>query len=155
MFIEKLSEEDIVNFVKEQINKNYKIKIELPKSIVKSKYMSDTFVYNFEPIKRLNNSIIVKAEGKCLTKDKEKFSYRNNEMFYTFRDFDYDYNMVIRLKKEPQIEWLKFMYSKFGEDYKKAFVENRKELKTEKNNTIDEMTKLAVKNSMESYVFDN
>ena len=100
MFIEKLQKEDFVSFIKE---------------ITNGKYFMIDGLFNVDSIKNF------KYEDGVV-------SFKNRYLVFTFSDFSYrnsaDVKRIIP-QKEYNERWLRFMYLKFGDEYKKAFLFHR------------------------------
>ena len=109
MFIERLNKEEIINYCKDDLRK---FQEEIP------------FLY-FNP-DEVNKYTL--ADGK-VTLDISGVSY-------SISDFDLtNYDKVRHDSSTADIDWIKYMYKKFGEEYKKAFFSYREE---QKNKTVAE-----------------
>ena len=103
MFVEKLSKKDIIEYI---------TKYELPNydDYVKSQY-------DFSAI--TNYKV---GEGKITFKIRDKK--------FKFTDFDYTTNYTIALYNGVHHKrWLSFMYKRFGEEYRQAFLSFREQEK--------------------------
>ena len=105
MFIEKLSKEDVAKF----LNKKFKQRVEL---------LTDMYDFN-------NPCFYENVDGKITLKTK----YNS----FTLTDFEFEYSFGTLLSENAKYDkdWLNFMYAKFGEEYKKAFLNMRENLKNE------------------------
>lgn len=113
MFVEKLSKEDLIDYISKYELVNY------------DEYARSQ--YDFNAITNYNV-----REGKI--------TFRINDKKFKFTDFDYTTNFIIRFQKGTHNEkWLHFMFKKFGNPYKVAFLTFREQEKkrvlekTEKN----------------------
>lgn len=116
MFVEKLTKEDIVEYLK--------------------KYVWSYRKYAFlRSPKTVENFEVKNGQITCDLND--------IGVYYTFRDFTF--SEVVTEKPEIEQSWLNFMYAKFGEEYKKAFLNyraNRKDVEIEKaKQRYDQQTK--------------
>jgi len=67
--------------------------------------------------------------------ENEKVTFDINDIHYTFTDFDYiDSDMQMIFYNINNIQWLNFMFDKFGLLYKTAFNNYNKARKSNKNN---------------------
>lgn len=109
MFIEKLKKQEILDFLATNDGKRFSKEV---KEIAK--------LYTSE-----KGNIIVEIDAKfCVD--------RNVEFKCAISDFNYNHNHKAPLYyAEHCEEWLKFMYQKFGEEYKSEFLKQRE---TEKKN---------------------
>ena len=109
MFIERLNKEEIINYCKDDLKK---FQEEIP------------FLY-FNP-----------DEVNKYTLSDGKVTLDISGVSYNISDFDLtNYDKVRHDRSTANIDWIKFMYKKFGEEYKKAFLLNREE---QKNKMIEE-----------------
>ena len=120
MFVEKLKKEDFVQFIKE---------------ITNGKFFMISGLYDTT---KLENYKV--EDGKV--------TFNNTYIKFVFTDFNFtDSGRENRIvpQKEYSKRWLKFMYERFGEQYKSAFLAHRKELRSDalKNfaSSYDENTK--------------
>ena len=71
----------------------------------------------------------------------------NKDVGFKFTDFDYNTNYTIVLYKGVHDkDWIKFMYEKFGEEYKEAFLNFREE---EKRQILEDTAKRFDEDTME------
>ena len=111
MFVEKLTKDDIVNYIA-----NYEI-VKYDESVKRQ--------YDFNLISNYK-----------VTAGKITFSIRN--INFEITDFDFETNYTIKLKGVHNKNWLNFMYEKFGDAYKKAFLAYRSQ---EKKKLLEETAK--------------
>jgi len=105
MFVEQLSKEDIIEYIT-----NY----ELPKY--------DDYMKNQYDFKAITNYKV--SEGKI--------TFRIRDKKFKFTDFDYTTNYIIACYNGVHSKrWLNFMYKRFGEEYKQAFLSFREREKIE------------------------
>ena len=114
MFVEKLTKEDIVEYLKENV------------------WSRNTGLYGKNPEKHIiyfdveNGEIHLKAD-----------IFR-----YVFSDFSFsEYSTFLQCRTMPNNKYLKLMYSRFGEDYKKEFLKFRETEKARVLNSFDDETK--------------
>ncbi|MBO4412645.1 MAG: hypothetical protein J5779_01360 [Clostridia bacterium] len=129
MFVEKLTKEDIEDYLKKYIWPDRKYAF----------YMNTKTVNNFE----IKNGQITCNISNFDTNDRYAAFKDITYIYYTFRDFTF--SEIGALKPEIKQTWLEFMYSKFGEEYKKAFLNyraNGKDVEIEKTKQkYDQQTK--------------
>lgn len=111
MYIEKLTKGDIINFYNENVyktllSKNRKIGI-------------DYIVLKYSP-----NHI------KDYVSENGQVTFNVSDMSVSLSDYDFKTNRTFKLNKFLcNKDWLKFMYSKFGDEYLKSFVAFREDAK--------------------------
>lgn len=111
MFIQKLNKSDFVNFIKAiYSNTNYLID-----------FTQD--IDNMISFKKTDKRVVIKTPN----------------IIYNFTDFDFqksgNYNLI---DGNHDKRWLKFMYGKFGDEYKQAFLVYRE---TEKQQVLERCSK--------------
>ena len=111
MYIEKLTKGDIINFYNENVyktllSKNRKIGI-------------DYIVLKYSP-----NHI------KDYVSENGQVTFNVSDMSVSLSDYDFKTNRTFKLNKFLcNKDWLKFMYSKFGDEYLKSIVAFREDAK--------------------------
>ena len=78
-------------------------------------------------------------------KEEDKITASVYDVKYTFTNFNMTTDKIKYLVPHYEKSYLKFMYEKFGEEYKQAFIEHREDLKTKSNERHDLLTAECVK----------
>lgn len=136
MFVEKLTKKDLIEFLREN---NLK-----PALAYSKKYMKDyakanswnpELVKNMASFTEIHNKTILENYDFSKISEyktgKDEISFKINGNKFIFNDFD-NYNPHVRKLKwstAPNTDWLKFMYGKFGREYRNAFDQNREKEK--------------------------
>ena len=129
MFVEKLKKEDIISFIKANCVDNVEYEKAKPGESEEYKRLREfSNDWKKQEIDRIYDTSRIKNYE---TKD-GKISFEINSKKFTFTDFDFIQSGVIKLKSYAlDTDWLKFMASKFGDEYKKAFATHRQQEKEE------------------------
>ena len=102
MFVEKLTKEEVLGFYRDCLIRNGE------------EYVLE-FLDNLEDAKDYKNM-------------GDKITYILKGIKFTITDFEYSSEKTFRLYAGlHNRDWLKFMYKRFGEPYRQAFIESRKQ----------------------------